>query len=35
MHIPKSLIPDMRTNHSGETGAIFIYKGNLFFDCLY
>ena len=29
MHIPKSLIPDMRTNHSGETGAIFIYKGIL------
>ena len=29
MHIPKKFMPYLRTNHSGETGAIFIYKGIL------
>ena len=25
--IPKELIPWMRSNHAGETGAVWIYKG--------
>ena len=29
MKIPKFLIPHFRTNHAGETGAVFIYKGIL------
>ena len=29
MHIPKKFIPYLRTNHSGETGAVFIYRGIL------
>ena len=29
MTIPKFLIPHFRTNHAGETGAVFIYKGIL------
>ena len=29
MIIPKFLIPHFRTNHAGETGAVFIYKGIL------
>ena len=27
MQIPKFMIPHLRTNHAGETGAVFIYKG--------
>lgn len=27
--IPNFLIPYFRTNHAGETGAVFIYKGIL------
>ena len=27
--IPNFLIPFFRTNHAGETGAVFIYKGIL------
>ena len=30
MNIPKYLIPHLRTDHAGETGAIYIYKGILF-----
>ena len=26
MQIPKFMIPHLRTNHAGETGAVFIYK---------
>ena len=29
MFIPKFIIPDLRTDHAGETGAVFIYKGIL------
>ena len=29
MYIPKFIIPDLRTNHAGETGAVYIYKGIL------
>ena len=29
MFIPNIIIPDLRTNHAGETGAVFIYKGIL------
>ena len=29
MLIPKIIIPDLRTDHAGETGAVFIYKGIL------
>ena len=29
MFIPNVIIPDLRTNHAGETGAVFIYKGIL------
>ena len=29
MFIPKFIIPDLRTNHAGETGAVYIYKGIL------
>ena len=29
MLIPNIIIPDLRTNHAGETGAVFIYKGIL------
>lgn len=27
--LPKSLIADLRTDHAGETGAVFIYRGML------
>ena len=29
MFIPNFIIPDLRTDHAGETGAVFIYKGIL------
>ena len=29
LNIPDFLIPHFRTNHAGETGAVFIYKGIL------
>ena len=29
MFIPDIIIPDLRTDHAGETGAVFIYKGIL------
>ena len=29
MLIPNIIVPDLRTNHAGETGAVFIYKGIL------
>ena len=29
MFIPNVIIPDLRTDHAGETGAVFIYKGIL------
>ena len=29
MFIPNIIIPDLRTDHAGETGAVFIYKGIL------
>ena len=29
MFIPNNIIPDLRTDHAGETGAVFIYKGIL------
>ncbi len=29
LKIPKSFIPLLRTDHAGETGAVFIYKGIL------
>ena len=29
LNIPKSFIPIFRTNHAGETGAVFIYKAIL------
>ena len=29
VNIPNFLIPHFRTNHAGETGAVFIYKGIL------
>ena len=29
MFIPNIIIPDLRTNHAGETGAVYIYKGIL------
>ena len=29
MNIPNFIIPDLRTDHAGETGAVFIYKGIL------
>ncbi len=29
MIIPNFIIPDLRTDHAGETGAVFIYKGIL------
>ena len=29
VRVPNFLIPHFRTNHAGETGAIFIYKGIL------
>ena len=29
LEIPNFLIPHFRTNHAGETGAVFIYKGIL------
>jgi len=29
MLIPDFIIPDLRTDHAGETGAVFIYKGIL------
>ena len=29
MLIPNFIIPDLRTDHAGETGAVFIYKGIL------
>ena len=32
MQIPKFMIPHLRTNHAGETGAVFIYKGILIFS---
>tara|TARA_B100000287_G_scaffold426062_1_gene473370 strand:- start:2842 stop:3357 length:516 start_codon:yes stop_codon:yes gene_type:complete len=30
MNVPKYLIPHLRTDHAGETGAVYIYKGILF-----
>ena len=27
--IPNFIVPDLRTDHAGETGAVFIYKGIL------
>ena len=30
MNIPHFIIPDLRTDHAGETGAVNIYKGILF-----
>lgn len=30
--IPKFLLPYFRTNHAGETGAVYIYKGILWFS---
>ena len=32
MLIPSIIIPDLRTDHAGETGAVFIYKGILLFS---
>ena len=32
MLIPNIIVPDLRTNHAGETGAVFIYKGILLFS---
>ena len=32
MLIPNIIIPDLRTDHAGETGAVFIYKGILLFS---
>lgn len=32
MQIPKFMIPHLRTNHAGETGAVFIYKAILMFS---
>ena len=29
MLIPSIIIPDLRTDHAGETGAVSIYKGIL------
>ena len=29
MFIPNVILPDLRTDHAGETGAVFIYKGIL------
>ena len=29
MLIPNIIVPDLRTDHAGETGAVFIYKGIL------
>ena len=29
MIVPNFIIPDLRTDHAGETGAVFIYKGIL------
>mgnify|MGYP002031928958 CR=1 FL=1 len=30
MNIPENLIPMFRSNHAGETGAVYIYKAILF-----
>ena len=32
MFIPNIIVPDLRTDHAGETGAVFIYKGILLFS---
>ena len=32
MLIPNIIVPDLRTDHAGETGAVFIYKGILLFS---
>mgnify|MGYP001159706951 FL=1 len=29
LKIPNFIVPDLRTDHAGETGAVFIYKGIL------
>ena len=32
LQIPAILLPHFRTNHAGEMGAVFIYKGILFWS---